>query len=33
VNAAPALSTKASGAFDKDRVRGLEMPEHPSIFA
>jgi hypothetical protein len=33
MNAAPALFIKASGAFDKDRVRGLEMPQHPSIFA
>jgi hypothetical protein len=33
MNAAPALFTEASGAFDKDRVHGLEMPEHPTIFA
>jgi len=33
VNAAPALLTEASGAFDKERVHGLEMPAGPSIFA
>ncbi|MET3916715.1 hypothetical protein ABID97_003497 [Variovorax sp. OAS795] len=33
MNAAPALSTEAAGAFDKERVHGLEMPAGPSIFA